>query len=78
MKPISGNEVIAEAEDGMDQDIYDVQIFTVWKGMIEQAALLNGKTMDDKIFVMSEDGTQYDVVIPSDADKAYDRAMQGI
>lgn len=81
MKPISGNDVLDEAEDNSPADLWDLQIFNVWKEMIEQTVERHGKTMDDNIFVMNEDGTHYDVVVDKkreSADDAYDRAMRGI
>lgn len=73
----SANEIIEEAKD--TPEAQDVMFYALWKQVIRDHVRDRGLTMDDQVFVLSDNGTEW--VIVDDADTtsdAYDRAMKGI
>jgi hypothetical protein len=76
MKALSANDIIEESisSDKVDRDD---AVFDIWVRMFENTVKAHGKTMDDDIFVMNEDGIMYDVVVEN-TDDAYNRAMSGV
>ena len=78
MKPQSANEVIEEAKQYIDTYV-DPDIWQMWAHEIQKVVKQLGKTMEDKIFILNDDGKHYTISSDSnDIDDAYDRAMRGI
>ena len=79
MKHQSANEIIEEARQYAEDHDSDPLVFQVWVANVEKALEQHGKTADDKIFILQDDGKQY-VIDPDycDVDGAYQRAMSGI
>lgn len=78
MNAQSGNEIIEEARH--QPEATDVLLFDIWTKNVERAVSQHGKTMDDKIFILEEDGRHY-MIDPNcvhNVQEAYDRAMKGI
>lgn len=74
----SANEVIEETKR-LPESKSEPLLFEIWAATIRLAAIKAGKSEDDRIFILDEDGKAY-VVDPDalDVRDAYDRAMSGI
>lgn len=75
----SGNEILEEARKM--PEALDRVLFDIWEKVIRKAVASHNKSMDDKIFILDEYGTEFiidsDMIVDTDSD-AYDRAMKGI
>jgi len=80
MRPQSGNEILEEAKKYTQQHHGDPYLWHIWAANVRKAVEQHQKTMDDKIFILNEDGKHYDIdpdAVDED-DDAYQRAMSGI
>lgn len=82
MKAQSANEIIEEARNDPTTSV-DPFLWQFWVANVESAVRGNGATMDDKIFILDEDGRHYSIDPEyanqtQQAEDAYDRAMKGL